>query len=157
MKLRIQAICILNDRGISHGVLTDRHYIFPILWVQYKIGRKCVKRHPLFRLIICTLVKIHCKREERKKPGLYSTDVRKRFQSVDHIGNIYGIITVSVHLICKPTHPAYWSNKVNVQNERVLNTQTEEKKHCVEDESGKMIFQASAIQRGCSLLIYMWN
>lgn len=32
--------------------------IFPILWVQYKLGRKCVKRHPLFRLIICTLVKI---------------------------------------------------------------------------------------------------
>lgn len=104
--------------------------IFPILWVQYKLGRKCVKRHPLFRLIICTLVKIA---KEKKKPGLYSTDVRKRFQSVDHIGNIYGIITVGVHLICKPTHPAYWSNKVNVQNERVLYTQTEEKKHCVED------------------------
>lgn len=39
--------------------------IFPILWVQYKIGRKCVKRHPLFRLIICTLVKIAKEKKNR--------------------------------------------------------------------------------------------
>lgn len=39
--------------------------IFPILWVQYKLGRKCVKRHPLFRLIICTLVKIAKEKKNR--------------------------------------------------------------------------------------------